>query len=165
MVACLIPPTPGVLAPPKLGDAVEMSNCSTHDPHGAMRWSPCTGSACFAPGSFGAETRTSIRNPGGLCLDAAGGSPGWAARVMPCDTTFDSQYWGNNPITSASWVLGKDGTLRTNISRAGSPLNASGEACLFSSVRTTPTALAYARGQHPRPTFAVQNLRPRVIAL
>ena len=78
--------------------------------------------------------RTSVRNPGGLCLDAAGGFPGWAARIMPCDTTFDSQFWGNNPITSATWRLGSDGTLRTNVSRSGSPLNASGEVCLFSSV-------------------------------
>ena len=100
-----------------------------------MQWAPCAGETCFAPGSFGVtDNRTSIRNPGGLCLDAAGGAPGWAARVMPCHTTFDSQTWGNNPITSATWRLGADGTLRTNISRAGSPLNASGEACLFSSV-------------------------------
>ena len=47
----------------------------------------------------------------------------------------DAQVWGNNPITSATWRRGADGTLRTNISRAGSPLNNnSGEACLFSSV-------------------------------
>ena len=132
----MIPPTPGVLAPPKLGDAVVMSKCSTGDPYGAMRWEHCTGEACFVPGAFDATaTRTSVRNPEtGLCLDASGGFPGWAARIMPCDTTFGSQVWGNNPITSSTWRLGVDGTLRTNISRAGSPLNASGEACLFSSV-------------------------------
>jgi hypothetical protein len=135
VIACVIPPTPGVLAPPKLGDAVVMGNCSRADPLASMRWALCAGSACFAPGAFGVTpSRTSIRSPGGLCLDAAGGFPGWRARVMPCDTTFDSQVWGNNPITSTTWRLGADGTLRTNISKAGSPRNASGEACLFSSV-------------------------------
>lgn len=134
-VYSVIPPTPGVLAPPKLGDAVVMNNCSAGDPHGAMHWAPCTGEDCFAPGASGVTpTRTSIRNPGGLCLDASGGFPGWAARIMPCDTTFDSEAWGNNPITSATWMLGTDGTLRTNVSRAGSPLNTSGEVCLFSSI-------------------------------
>jgi hypothetical protein len=134
VVACVIPPTPTVLAPPKLGDAVVMVNCSTPDPYQAMRWAPCEGEACFAPGAFGVRaTRTSIRNPAGLCLDAAGGFPGWGARVMPCDTTFDSQVFGNNPITSATWRVGSDGTLRTNISRYGTR-NASGEACLFSSI-------------------------------
>ena len=63
---------------------------------------------------------TAIRNPGaGLCLDAAGGFPGWAARVMPCHTSFDPQGWANNPITSATWRLRPDGTVRTNVSRAG----------------------------------------------
>ena len=136
IIACVIPPTPGVLAPPKLGDAVVMNNCSTPDPYGAMRWAPCIGSACFATGAFDVSaTRTSIRNSAaGLCLDAAGGFPGWAARIMPCHTTFDSQVFGNNPITSATWRQGPNGTLRTNISRAGSPLNNSGEACLFYSI-------------------------------
>ena len=67
VIACVIIPTPGVLAPPKLGDAVVMSNCTAHDPFQAMRWDLCSGKACFAPGAFDATaTRTSIRNPGGL---------------------------------------------------------------------------------------------------
>lgn len=123
-------------APAQAGDSIVMAKCksSAEDPLGLQEWGACTGTTCYVKGSFDSSERTAIRNAAtGLCLDAAGGFPGWAARVMPCETTYEPAYWGNNPITSATWQLLADGTLRTNISRAGSP-NASGEACLFSSV-------------------------------
>ena len=61
VIACVIPPTPGVLAPPKLGDAVFMNNCSEADPHGAMQWAPCAGEACFEPGGECSNGRFGLR--------------------------------------------------------------------------------------------------------
>jgi hypothetical protein len=128
---------------PSPGDATVMVKCADRGvaaavgspPTAATSWAACTGDACFVEGSYGAAELTAIKNhASGLCLDAAGGAPGWATRVMPCATSQLPWFWGNNPTTSATWRVMGDGTLRTNISRAGSPINASGEACLFSSV-------------------------------
>jgi hypothetical protein len=136
-------PPPGSMPSP--GDATVMVKCSGEaaaaltsagsTPTAATSWAACTGDACFVEGSYGAAELTAIKNnASGLCLDASGGFPGWAARVMPCATSQMPWFWGNNPTTSATWRVVADGTLRTNISKAGSPINASGEACLFSSV-------------------------------
>ena len=138
-------PPPG--STPSPGDAMVMVKCSgatrdggllavdSSEPSPATSWVACTGEDCFAEGSYGATEMTAIKNnASGLCLDAAGGFPGWGARVMPCVTSQLPWFWGNNPTTGATWRVMSDGTLRTNISKAGSPINASGEACLFSSV-------------------------------
>jgi hypothetical protein len=153
------PPPPDLSSPPANGDAVTTTTCTTDVVHGALRqqWAPCTGASCWPDGSPDAARRTNIFNnasgpgfaykhgigstTGRLCLDSLGGAPGWAVRVWWCMTSnFNaSAVWNpggrfnrnQNMVTSSTWKLHSDGTLRTNISRVGSPTNASGEACLF----------------------------------
>lgn len=146
---------------PLVGDAVKMSSCSSDPVYGALRqkWASCTGPTCWPPGSPDAAHRTNIFNnasgsafatgsgsgvgsAGRLCLDSLGGAPGWSVRVWWCQTSnFNaSAPWNpggkfnpnTNLVTSSTWRLESDGTIRTNISRVGSPTNASGEVCLFS---------------------------------
>eukprot|EP01052_Picozoa_sp_SAG31_P024024 SAG31_NODE_2018_length_6661_cov_2.339531_3_plen_422_part_00 len=142
------------MSPPQVGDALTTTTCVTNISQGLLRqtWVACTGLACWPPGSPDAEHRMNIQNNASgqlLCLDSVGGAPGWAARVWPCQTSNwnASNSWNpggrfnpdTNMVTSSSWRIHVDGTLRTNVSKVASPTNASGEVCLHDGLPAAAT--------------------------
>lgn len=112
---------------------------------------PCNANPAYAPqawqvsspgnwpaGSFN-ESQPNVINPKtqpNLCLNADGGMPGWAARVWPCATSHNPQYWGDPLAQISSSVFRHDsstGQLRVHVatSTRGTP---NGEACLRSTI-------------------------------
>ena len=129
------PPAPSPAPPagpryPQAQDMFGVRECVLGNPSQAWVYSA---PGLWPNGSFNAHLPNihSTGNSSIFCVSARGGLPGFWAEVTPCQTTFKTRYWGNNPVASNTLRFNAaTGEIWTNVSAHGSLSNMSGRACL-----------------------------------